>query len=125
MHAGIWAPPGHWYVYRSYGLHWCLNLTCGPEGEGAAVLLRALMPHEGIEVMRRRRGGVPDPRLLDGPGKLTQALAVTGTEDGMLATTRSPLRIIGRRRLGGATIVATPRIGISRAVEWPLRFVLG
>ena len=126
MHAGIWAPPGHWYVYRSYGIHWCLNLTCGPADEGAAVLLRAVTPLAGIEVMRRRRGvGIPLKRLTDGPGKLCQALAIDGTHDGVLNSPGSPIRLEGRHpdSKTGRTEV-TPRIGITRAADWPLRFLL-
>lgn len=125
LHAGIWAPPGHWYVYRSYGIHWCLNLTCGPADLGAAVLIRALEPVEGIATMRRRRGAVPDRRLADGPGKLAQALGISGAVDGLRAESSAPLRLEppADPRLGGQVVV-TPRIGISRAVDWPLRFVL-
>lgn len=123
---GIWAAPGTWYVYRSYGIHWCLNLTAAPEGIGAAVLIRALEPLEGIEVMQRRRGAVPPRRLLDGPGKLTAALAITAQHDGVINVPAAVLRTEGRALNAEArrTIVVTPRIGISRAVEWPLRFVL-
>lgn len=125
LHAGIWAPAGTWYVYRSYGIHWCLNLTCGPPDLGAAVLIRGLDPVDGIEAMRLRRGGVPDARLVDGPGKLTRALAITGTVDGMRNVRGSPLRLEGRqRRKTAAGITVTPRIGISRAADWPLRWVL-
>lgn len=123
---GIWSAPGTWYVYRSYGVHWCLNLTAAPEGVGAAVLIRALEPLEGIEVMRRRRGPVPAQRLLDGPGKLAAALGITGAHDGLSNTPVSVLRTAGKGANAEArrTIVVTPRIGISRAVDWPLRFVL-
>lgn len=121
---GVWSPPGHWYVYRSYGLHWCLDLTASPEGVGAAVLIRALHPLEGIDVMRRRRGGVRDRDLANGPGKLAQALAVTGELDGVKATTRAPVRLLGPQRHARGALVVTPRIGISRAVDWPLRFLL-
>lgn len=124
MHAGIWAPAGTWYVYRSYGIHWCLNLTCGPPDLGAAVLIRGLEPLEGIEVMRLRRGAVANTRLADGPGKLTQALAITGAADGMRNVRDSPLRLEGQRRGSAAGIVVTARVGISRAVDWPLRWVL-
>jgi DNA-3-methyladenine glycosylase len=124
-HLGVWSPPGSWYVYRSYGIHWCLDITSEPEGVGAAVLIRAIEPLEGIEVMRRRRAGVPDKRLADGPGKLCAALGVTGELDGNPVTPDGVVRLEGwipdaktRRTL------VTPRIGISRAVDWPLRFLL-
>ena len=123
---GIWNPSGHWYVYRSHGLHWCLNLTCGPEAHGAAVLIRALEPLEGIAVMRTRRGaGRPDRILANGPGKLAQALAITGAVDGMRATATAAVRLerMGETRDARRTEV-TPRIGISRAADWPLRFLL-
>ncbi len=123
LYSGIYAPAGSWYVYRSYGIHWCLNLTTPTHDDGGAVLIRAVMPVEGLEVMRRRRHGVPDRQLTNGPGKLGQAFAITGEQDGMLATATSPLRLLeGPRKRG--VIEVTPRIGISRAAEWPLRFVL-
>jgi DNA-3-methyladenine glycosylase len=112
-------------VYRSHGLHWCLNVTSEPAGIGAAVLIRALAPRTGIEVMRARRGGVPDRSLADGPGKLTQALGITSREDGTPITADGPLRLEGGPATHDARrTVVTPRIGISRATDWPLRFVL-
>lgn len=125
LNIGIYAPPQSWYVYRSYGIHWCLNLTCEPGGGGGAVLIRALEPLHGIEVMLRRRGNVPFRRLVDGPGKLTQALGVTGEYDGMRASGSSPLRLLDRHEKADAReTIVTPRIGITRAADWPLRFVL-
>jgi DNA-3-methyladenine glycosylase len=123
LNLGIYASPGTWYVYRSYGIHWCLNLTCEPEGEGAAVLIRGLRPWSGIEAIQRRRGPVQLRRLTDGPGKLAQALAITGDVDGMRATPDAPLRLVGRR-YDNARVTVTPRIGITRAADWPLRFLL-
>lgn len=118
--AAMFGPPGHLYVYRSYGVHWCANVTCGSEGVGAAVLLRALEPLAGIERMRARRG-TDDPRLLcRGPGRLAQALGIDGTVDG--ATLRSPpFELIPPGRV--VDVAATTRIGVSRAVERPWRFV--
>lgn len=123
---GIWAPPGTWYVYRSYGMHWCLNLTAEPEGLGAAVLLRALEPVTGLDVMRRRRGSQPDRRLTDGPGKLAAALGVTIAHDGVRDRPDSVLRTEREQQMTDArrTVIVTPRVGISRATDWPLRFVL-
>lgn len=90
------------------------------------MLLRGVEPLEGLEVMRRRRGGVPDRRLADGPGKLGQAFAITGATDGMVAAAGAPLRLEGRRDDADRRAMAiTPRVGISRAADWPLRFVLG
>jgi DNA-3-methyladenine glycosylase len=127
LHAGnasIYLPAGTWYVYRSYGIHWCANLVVGPPGAGAAVLLRGVLPLEGIGLMRRRRGpGVPDRRLADGPGKLTQALGITRALDGV-PMWRSGIRVgPGGETLPGPVRV-TPRIGITRAADWPLRFLL-
>lgn len=123
LNLGIYAPAGTWYVYRSYGIHWCLNLTTPTGTDGAAVLIRAVMPVDGVDVMRRRRGGVSDRQLTNGPGKLGQAFAITGEHDGMVATDTSPLRLLDVPRKRGV-IEITPRIGITRAAEWPLRFVL-
>lgn len=122
--AGIWSPPGSWYIYRSYGIHWCCNLVTGPPGEGAAVLLRALMPEDGLPAMRRRRGGQPDRHLTSGPGKLCQALGITRALDGV--SMRSSEVVVRRGSLPVAgTIRETTRVGISKAVDWRLRYVLG
>ena len=121
--ASLFGPPGTAYVYFTYGMHWCLNAVTEPEGFPAAVLIRALEPLEGVETMRRRRGRVPDRALCSGPAKLCQALGVTGRLDGS-SLQRGTLRIVrrpSRERLG---IVVTPRVGISRAADWPLRFVI-
>jgi DNA-3-methyladenine glycosylase len=117
--AAMFGPPGHAYVYRSYGIHWCLNLVCEGEGVANAVLIRALEPAYGLDEMRRRRG-VDDPRLLcSGPGKLCQALAVTREHDG-LRLDRPPFEL--RPREQGVEIVAGPRIGITKAAEQPWRY---
>jgi DNA-3-methyladenine glycosylase len=119
--ATMFGPPGTLYVYRSYGIHWCANVVCGPEGEGAAVLLRALEPTHGLEEMRARRG-LEDPiRLCAGPGSLTQALGITRAHDG-LPLDRPPFALHppGRR----VELVASPRVGISRAADLPWRYSL-
>jgi len=119
----LYSPAGFWYVYRSYGVHWCANLVCGPEGLGSAVLLRGLELQDGLECARRRRGAVPDRRIADGPGKLCQALAVDRAVDGLRMRT-SPVVVRAGERSPAARVTVTPRVGITRAVEWPLRFVV-
>ena len=118
--APMFGAPGHLYVYRSYGLHWCANVTCGPAGTGAAVLLRALEPTHGLDTMRARRG-LDDVRLLcAGPGRLTQALALDGSHDGA-ELGAPPFALVAP----GSPVehVTGPRIGIGKAVERPWRFV--
>ncbi len=116
----MFGPPGRLYVYRSYGLHWCANITCGRRGTGAAVLLRALAPTHGLEEMRARRGGAVDALLCAGPGRLAQALGLDGRHDGA-DPTASPFELVPPT--GRIEVVAGPRIGITRAVERPWRFV--
>lgn len=115
--AAMFGPPGHAYVYRSYGVHWCLNVVCG-EAPGSAVLIRALEPTAGLEVMDDRRG-VTEPRALcSGPGKLCQALAVSRAHDGR-PLDQAPFDL----RAGPSSgVVCGPRIGISRAADVPWRF---
>ncbi|MDQ6777335.1 MAG: DNA-3-methyladenine glycosylase [Actinomycetota bacterium] len=121
--ATLFGPPGRAYVYRSYGIHALLNAVCEVEGVGAAVLIRALEPVEGIDVMRARRGVDRVEDLCSGPGKLTQALDVELVDNGAdLAA--GPL-VIGQRherRWREVEIVSGPRIGITKAVELPWRF---
>lgn len=115
--AAMFGPVAHAYVYRSYGIHWCLNFVCG-EDPGNAVLIRALEPTAGLEAMAARRGLV-DPRgLCSGPGKLCQALGVTRAQDG-LALDRAPFAISPGAAAG---VAVGPRIGITKGVETPWRF---
>ncbi len=117
----MFGPPGFAYVYRSYGIHWCLNFVCEAEGSASAVLIRAIEPLAGIAAMRRRRG-VPDLRALcSGPGKLCEAMGVTHKHNG-LALDRPPFEL--RARAGEPEIVVGPRIGISKAVDKPWRYGL-
>jgi len=117
--AAMFGPPGRAYVYRSYGIHWCLNLVCEGEGIASAVLLRALEPTRGLDVMRERRG-LDEPRLLcSGPGRLCQALGVTREHDG-LPLDRPPFELLERD--GDVEVVAGPRIGITRAADLPWRY---
>ncbi|HEY8103226.1 MAG TPA: DNA-3-methyladenine glycosylase [Gaiellaceae bacterium] len=117
--ASMFGPPGHAYVYRSYGIHWCLNLVCEAEGSAAAVLIRAVEPLHGIGTMRERRG-LDEPRLLcAGPGRLCQALGVTREHDG-LALDAPPFEL--RAREEPVDVLAGSRIGISVATERPWRY---
>ena len=124
--ASIYGPPGSWYVYRSYGIHWCANLVARAAGSsGSAVLMRAVLPSEGLEVMQVRRGGCEDRRLANGPGKLCQALGISGALDGVLM--RESEVVVGKGRTSErpvGEIFVTPRIGITKARDWPLRFLL-
>ena len=123
----MFGEPGSAYVYRIYGVHWCLNAVTEELDFPAAVLIRALEPLEGIAAMRARRfpGQIApsDRQLASGPGKLAAALAITGVLDGH-ALTHAPLWIQPGERVSNRDIVAGPRIGITRAADWPLRFCL-
>jgi DNA-3-methyladenine glycosylase len=119
----LFGPPGSWYVYLSYGMHWCANLVCQEVGLASAVLLRALEPLEGLETMRRRRGAVSDRVLCSGPGRLCQALGITRTLDGQ-PMRESPALVHRPRRMETAAVGITSRIGITKAADWPLRFVV-
>jgi DNA-3-methyladenine glycosylase len=119
--ASMFGPPGHAYVYRSYGIHWCLNLVCEGEEVASAVLVRALEPTDGLDEMRARRG-LDEPRLLcAGPGRLCQALGVTREHDG-LPLDRAPFDLEARG--ADVDIVAGPRIGITQAADKPWRYGL-
>jgi DNA-3-methyladenine glycosylase len=119
--ASMFGPPGHAYVYRSYGIHWCLNLVCAPEGRAEAALVRALEPTLGLEVMGKRRGLDATRALCSGPGKLCQALGITRALDG-LALDALPFELVARE--SEPPLVVGPRIGITRAVEQPWRYGL-
>ena len=118
--AAMFGPPAHAYVYRSYGIHWCLNFVCEP---GAAVLIRALEPTAGIDTMAARRGVSDVRRLCAGPGRLCQALAVTRAAHDGAALDRPPFALAAATGRIGAIGVG-PRIGLSKAVETPWRFGL-
>jgi DNA-3-methyladenine glycosylase len=119
--AVMFGPPGHAYVYRSYGIHWCLNLVCGEEGVPEAVLVRAVEPAYGVELMRERRRTESARLLCAGPGRLCEALGISGEHDG-LPLDRPPFEL--RPRTNVLEVVAAPRIGITQAAERPWRYVL-
>lgn len=116
--AAMFGPPGHAYVYKIYGIHWCLNFVCQP---GSAVLARAVEPTHGLPLMHQRRGGVAERQLCSGPGKLCQALGIDLRHDG-LPLDCPPFELQAPE--GERDIVAGPRIGITKGVETPWRFVL-
>jgi DNA-3-methyladenine glycosylase len=119
--ASMFGPAGHAYVYRSYGIHWCVNFVCEGEGVAAAVLIRALEPTHGLETMRARRGVDAERLLCSGPGRLCQALAITRAHDG-LPLDRKPFRL--EERASEPELVRGPRVGITRAAELPWRYAL-
>jgi DNA-3-methyladenine glycosylase len=117
----MFGPAGHAYVYRSYGIHWCLNLVCDAPGRAEAVLVRALEPTAGVDAMRRRRGIDADRALCSGPGKLCQALGVTYEHNG-LPLDEAPFEL--RARSERPAIATGPRIGLTRATERAWRYGL-
>jgi DNA-3-methyladenine glycosylase len=119
--AVMFGPPGHAYVYRSYGVHWCLNFVCDVPGRAEAALVRALQPERGLEAMRARRGVEAERALCSGPGKLCQALGVTRAHDG-LPLDESPFALLPRSET--PRIVTGPRIGLTRAAELAWRYGL-
>ena len=117
----MFGPPEAIYVYRSYGIHWCFNFVCGEENHGSAVLIRAIEPTAGIDTMKERRN-MTDVRLLcAGPGRVCQALGITHRENGLLLSSEECLF---KARTAPVSIVAGPRIGISKAVDVPWRYGL-
>ena len=119
--AVMFGPPGFAYVYRSYGIHWCINFVCERAGSASAVLIRALEPTEGLAAMHRRRHTADVRLLCSGPGRLTEALGITHAQNG-LALDASPFEL--RARSGDCDLVAGPRIGITKAIELPWRYGL-
>jgi DNA-3-methyladenine glycosylase len=119
--AAMFGPPGTLYVYRSYGIHWCANVVCGEEGTGAAVLLRALEPTHGLDVMRARRGLDDDAFLCSGPGRLTQALGISSPHDG-LRLDGPPFALVPADE--PPEHVTAPRVGITRATDLPWRYAV-
>lgn len=116
----MWGPPGSSYIYMSYGIHYCFNVVCQPQGMPEAVLIRGVQPLEGIPLMRARRGGVPGQHLADGPGKLCQAMGIDLRLNGH-PLQQAPLYILDGTCPG--KVLVTPRIGISVGTDLPLRFV--
>lgn len=119
----MFGPPGTAYVYFIYGMHWCVNAVTGDDGYGSAVLIRALAPLEGVDIMRARRPKArTDATLCDGPGKLCAALGITRQHDGTALTGGSSLTILSGTPVTDHEVIVGPRVGISKAVDWPLRF---
>lgn len=120
----LYGPPGVSYVYFIYGVHWCFNAVTRAAGLPSAVLVRAVEPVNGLALMRVRRGDKPKAiDLTNGPGKLCEALGINGSHNG-LTLRRKPLVIREGRSVDATEIETTPRIGISRAVDWPLRYLI-
>jgi DNA-3-methyladenine glycosylase len=117
----MFGPPGYVYVYRSYGIHWCLNFVCEAAGSASAVLIRAVEPTDGLNAMRRRRGLADERLLCSGPGRLCEALGITRAHNG-LALDKPPFALFARTE--PVEVVVGPRIGITKAVEKPWRYGL-
>jgi DNA-3-methyladenine glycosylase len=119
--AVMFGPPGYAYVYRSYGIHWCVNFVCEPAGSASAVLIRALVPTHGLSLMRRRRKVEKQQLLCSGPGRVCQALGISALHNG-LPLDRAPFEL--RATPGNLDIAVGPRIGISKGVDHPWRYGL-
>jgi DNA-3-methyladenine glycosylase len=119
--AVMFGPPGYTYVYRSYGIHWCVNFVCEPKGSASAVLIRALEPTAGLPTMRRRRGLTDERLLCTGPGRLCEALGISAAQNGM-ALDAPPFELFARD--GTLEVVTGPRIGITKAADLPWRYGL-
>ena len=117
----MFGPPGYLYVYRSYGIHWCMNLVCEKEGSASAVLIRAIEPTHGLPAMRRRRGVHDERALCSGPGKLTEALGVTHAQNGLVLDA-PPFAMFARKV--DVEVVTGVRIGLTKAVDLPWRYGL-
>jgi DNA-3-methyladenine glycosylase len=117
--AVMFGPPGYTYVYRSYGIHWCLNFVCEPQGSASAVLIRAIEPTVGLAAMRHRRGMADERLLCAGPGRLCEALGITAAHNG-LALDAPPFALFART--DAPDVVAGVRIGITKAAEKPWRY---
>jgi len=115
----MFGPPGYAYIYRSYGIHWCLNFVCEPAGSASAVLIRAIEPTAGLPLMRRRRGTADERLLCSGPGRLCEAMRVTDRHYG-LALDAPPFALFARA--GAVEVVAGPRIGLTKAADLPWRY---
>jgi DNA-3-methyladenine glycosylase len=115
----MFGPAGHAYVYRSYGIHWCLNFVCEEEGAASAVLIRGLEPTEGLDVMGARRGTDSARLLCSGPGRLCEALGLSRTHDG-LPLDRPPFELRARER--DVEVAVGPRVGITKAADRPWRY---
>ena len=116
-------PPGHAYVYFIYGMHWCFNAVTREAGHGSAVLVRALEPLSGLALMRRRRDVEDDLGLTSGPARLCAAFAIGRSQNGVRLD-RGPLRILQGATVPDESVLVTPRIGIRKAADWPLRFLV-
>jgi DNA-3-methyladenine glycosylase len=120
----LYGRPGYAYVYFIYGMHWCVNAVTRRAGLPSAVLIRALEPLEGIEAMRRRRYGRRDSELTNGPGKLCEALGITGPRHNGVSLRSVGLRVLAGDPIQDSDVAVTRRIGISKAVEEPLRWIV-
>ena len=119
----MFGPPGTAYVYFVYGMHWCVNAVTREAGFGSAVLIRAIEPIEGIDRMRSRRPRAKrDIDLCNGPAKLCAALGIDRAMDGLMLTGASPITIHAGNPVPDSRVIIGPRVGITKAIDWPLRF---